>query len=69
MARAAPDQCPDKIPLSRMRFADGLTLDSFSETVGFVFKAELHAIWYIQDRLGERHLGNGGGFDFRRAGL
>ncbi len=65
----APFECPNTIQLSRSRYADGLTLDSFAETLGYVFKAKLHAMLFFQDRLSDSDLGNGGKFDFRRAGL
>lgn len=67
---AGPGDCPRIIQLSKARYSDGLSLDSFADTVGQVFKAELHTIWYFEDRFGEHRNGNGGGrFDFKRAGL
>ena len=62
---STPSDCPTRFQLSRTRFADGLSLDSFAETVGFVFKAKLHAIWHFEDRLGDHRSGFGGQFNFK----
>ena len=43
--------CPEGFQVSVRRFADGLTLDSFAYSVGTVYKAELSAIWFIQESL------------------
>jgi hypothetical protein len=47
----------------------GLTLDSFAQALGAVFKTQLRAIWVIQQHLAPRSFGSGGRFDFKRLGL
>lgn len=64
-----PYECPTAIQISRNKYADGLTLDSFAEAVGFVFKARLQAIYHIQEYLNGSDRGTSGKFDFRRAGM
>lgn len=63
-----PHECPSLIQISRSRYADGLTLDSFSESIGFVFKTKRLAVYHFQ-RLNESGATGGGRFDFKRAGL
>ena len=43
--------CPEAFQVSVRRFWDGLTLDSFAYSLGAVYKAELSAIWFIQESL------------------
>ena len=44
-------ECPEAFQVSVRRFADGLSLDSFARSIGAVYKAELSAIWFIQESL------------------
>ncbi|HTS88700.1 MAG TPA: DUF2299 family protein [Gemmatimonadales bacterium] len=62
-----PLDCPSHFQITSTRYEDGLTLDSFAQTLGAVFKTELAAIWVIQRHLAPRSFG-GGRFDFRRLG-
>lgn len=43
--------CPEAFQVSVRRFVDGLSLDSFARSIGAVYKAELGAIWFIQESL------------------
>jgi hypothetical protein len=61
--------CPSRFQISATRYEDGLTLDSFAQTLGAVFKIKLRAIWVVQEHLAPRSFGSGGRFDFKRLGL
>ncbi len=39
--------CPTVIQFSKVKFGDGLTLDSFAESIGVVFKAKVKSIFLI----------------------
>lgn len=40
--------CPTAIVVSTVRYEDGLNLDSFSRSVGAVFKTVLNALWTVE---------------------
>jgi hypothetical protein len=61
--------CPTRFKISATRYEDGLTLDSFAQSLGSVLKTQLSAIWVIQEHLTPRSFGSGGRFDFKRLGL
>lgn len=65
---SSTDECPDGFEVSITRYGDGLTLDSFAQSVGAVYKTRLDAILFLQERLEGRDL-DGGDFDFERVGL
>jgi hypothetical protein len=60
--------CPSKIQFSVVRFADGLTMDSFARSLAAVFKTELGAIWLVEEHLGGGEVGPGRRFDFKKLG-
>jgi hypothetical protein len=62
-------ECPSRFQVSATRYEDGLTLDSFAQTEGSVFKTNQRAIWVIQEHLAPRSFGSGGRFDIKRQGL
>lgn len=64
-----PSDCPQSFQISAVRFADGLTKDSFARTVGAVYKTELDGIFFVQERLMDRGLNGGGRFNFERLGV
>lgn len=57
-------ECPTSILLSRVRFRDGITLDSFYESIGHVFKTKMSAILFINKSLQEQNSG-GNKFGFK----
>jgi hypothetical protein len=61
--------CPSRFQISAPRYEDGLTKDSFAQTIGAVTKTELAAVWTFQRYLAPRSFGPGGRFDFKRIGL
>jgi hypothetical protein len=63
--------CPTRIQFSVVRYADGLTLDSFAHSVGAVFKIELATMWLVEEHLGGGGTDGGTGrrFDFKKLGL
>jgi hypothetical protein len=61
--------CPTAFQLSIARFEDGLTLDSFAQSVGKVFKTELNAIWVFQEHFKPNNGGRGPRFDFKKFGF
>ena len=64
-----PLTCPTAFQLSLARFEDGLTLDSFAQSVGKVFKTELNAVWVFQEHFKPNNGGRGPRFDFKKFGL
>ncbi len=56
--------CPKAITITKTRFGDGLTLDSFNQSVGQVFKAKLQGIYFFNLNLEDMNQG-GGGFKFK----
>lgn len=66
---SSTEECPDRFQVSVTRYADGLTLDSFAQSIGAVYKTRLDAILFLQEHLEGRNLGGGGEFDFDRMGL
>ena len=64
-----PTGFPQSIQVSVVRYADGLTMDSFARSVGAVYKIELGAALVIQRHLGQNGFGTGGRFDFKRLGI
>lgn len=56
MSRATDDsQLPDAIMVGMHRFDDGLSLDSFANTVRLIERAMADAMVYLERRLGSRH--------------
>jgi hypothetical protein len=49
-----PLDCPRRIVTSVVRYADGLTLDSFARSLGAVYKNELLATWTLFRHLSAR---------------
>jgi hypothetical protein len=64
-----PLGCPTAFQLSIARFEDGLTLDSFAQSVGKVFKTELNAVWVLQEHFKPDNGGRGPRFDFKKFGV
>ncbi len=64
-----PLSCPTAFVLSIARFEDGLTLDSFAQSDGKVFKTELNAIWVFQEHFKPNNGGRGPRFDFKKFGF
>jgi hypothetical protein len=65
----SPQDCPRGVQISRTRYDDGLTLDSFAHSVGAVFKTELNAMWVVARHLSSKGYGTGDRFDFRKLGM
>lgn len=61
--------CPKKILIQRTRFEDGLSLDSFAQSVGAVFKGTLRTILLVRRHLRGNGPGNADRFDFKKLGL
>ena len=61
-----PLDCPTQVRFAATRFSDGLTLDSFVQSVGRVFKAELATMWLVEEHLGGGGPGPGRRFDFSK---
>lgn len=55
---------PQNITFSKVRFSDGLTLDSVYQSVGQVFKAKLQAIYFFNLHLSDLN-SSGGDFKFK----
>ena len=62
-------ECPKRFEVRVTRYGDGLTLDSFAQSVGAVFKVQVATIWLIVEHLGGKGFGPGSRFDFKKLGL
>lgn len=56
--------CPKAIQFSKTKYADGLTLDSFANGIGMVFKSKIKTIFFVNLNLQEPD-SNGNKFDFK----